>query len=41
LLAVRQRSRRELELRLLGAGFPEVEVTEVLGRQAHLDDDEF
>ena len=32
LLAVRQRSRRELELRLLGAGFPEAEVTEVLGR---------
>jgi regulatory protein len=32
LLAVRPRSRRELELRLLGAGFPEAEVAEVLGR---------
>jgi regulatory protein len=29
---VRPRSRRELELRLLGAGFPEAEVAEVLGR---------
>jgi regulatory protein len=32
LLAVRPRSRRELELRLLGAGFEEPEVAEVLGR---------
>jgi regulatory protein len=32
LLAVRPRSRRELELRLLRAGFDEQEVAEVLGR---------
>ncbi len=32
LLAVRARSRRELERRLLGAGFEEPEVGEVLGR---------
>jgi regulatory protein len=44
LLAVRPRSRRELELRLTGAGFERQEVAEVLGRLERvglIDDESF